>query len=327
MEQQPDAVAYGLDAVRNPLQLFEKFPILENVASATPMATAVWRHKTLQALQATLIAQFRVRHGDRLVNEHILTNFRGAQWLFDIEPEQLEAVLNDTADALLSKILRVFVQTRDRMTVRRGLTVLEVPHTDIVSVVLSMRVCLLQVRLIDPKYKARVEEVLDTVERALGVDSDRELFLRTTRFDFVPSGEVSVEEYFRQLCHRLGEVRGLDVRQSERRFLDLDNLVFADFSLSGKALSLPPTVPYVPPPPRSVPALHPPPSFPVGGMDIDVLAQQLAPLMIGYMKEKGGRGAPPGACWLCGQLGHQKRDCPNRDKQKGGDGKKDNTKN
>ena len=30
MEQQPDAVrAYGLDAVRNPLQLFEKFPILE----------------------------------------------------------------------------------------------------------------------------------------------------------------------------------------------------------------------------------------------------------------------------------------------------------
>ena len=65
MEQQPDAVhAYGLDAVRNPLQLFEKFPILENVASATPMGTAVWRHKMLQALHATLIAQFRGRYGD-----------------------------------------------------------------------------------------------------------------------------------------------------------------------------------------------------------------------------------------------------------------------
>ena len=97
MEQQPDAVrAYGLDAVRNPLQLFEKFPILENVASATPLGTAVWRHKVLQALQATLIAQFRVRHGDRLVNEHILTNFHGAQWYQDIEPEQLEVVLNDS---------------------------------------------------------------------------------------------------------------------------------------------------------------------------------------------------------------------------------------
>ena len=326
MEQQPGAVrAYGLDAVRNPLQLFEKFPILENVASATPLGTAVWRWKVLQALQATLIAQFRVRHGDRLVNEQILTNFHGAQWYQDIEPEQLETVLNDTADALLSKILRVFVQTRDRMTVRRGLTVLSVPNDDLVSVVLSMRVCLLQVRLLEPKYKARVEEVLDTVERALGVDSDRELFLRTTRFDFVPSDKVSVEEYFRQLHHRLGEVRGIDVRQSERRFLDLDNLVFADFSLSGK--SLPPPVPYVPPPPRSMPAQCSPPPFPEGGMDIDVLAQQLAPLMIGYMKEKGGRGAPPGACWLCGKLGHQKRDCPNRDKQKGGDGRKYTPKN
>ena len=117
----------------------------------------------IQALQATLIAQFRVRHGDRLVNEQILTNFHGAQWYQDIEPEQLETVLNDTADALLSKILRVFVQTRDRMTVRRGLTVLSVPNDDLVSVVLSMRVCLLQVRLLEPKYKARVEEVLDTV--------------------------------------------------------------------------------------------------------------------------------------------------------------------
>jgi hypothetical protein len=62
------------------------------------------------------------------------------------------------------------------------------------------------------------------------------------------------------------------------------------------------------------------------GMDVDVLGelkklqQSVHALSLG--KEKGGRGAPPGACWLCGKMGHQKRDCPQRDKEKGGDGKK-----
>ena len=123
--------------------------------------------------------------------------------------------------------------------------------------------------------------------------------------------------------------------------MDLDRLVFGDFSLRARAVTsvpsqfssqygsgaLPPNMPYVPPhdshafPPPTVPA-----TGTATGMDVDVLGelkklqQSVHALSLG--KEKGGRGAPPGACWLCGKMGHQKRDCPQRDKEKGGDGKK-----
>jgi len=249
---QSDVRAFELDAVRNPLQLFQNLPKLNNVADASPMEAAVWRWKVLQALQGSLIAQFRARYGDRLVNENIMSQFHAAQWYQDIGPKDLTKVLDGTADALLKNVLDVFVRTRDKMTVRRSLSVLSVPHTDILGVVASMRVCLLQVRLLDPNFVPRVDEVLDTIERAL--DTDKELFVRTTQFDFVPREGVGVEEYFRLLHHRVGQLRGVDVRPDERRLLDLDKLIFADFSLSKQAPSRPhasplppPNMPYMPP--------------------------------------------------------------------------------
>ena len=161
---------FGLEAVRDPLRLFDKLPRMNNVADASPMEAAVWHSKVLQRLNASLLVQFRAKYGDRLVNESVMQQFHAAQWYQDIKPEDLAKVLDDTTDKLLHRILEVFVHTKDRMTVRRGLTVLSVPHEDIVSVVLSMRVCLLQVRLLDPDFQPRVDEVIDTIERALGVD-------------------------------------------------------------------------------------------------------------------------------------------------------------
>jgi hypothetical protein len=319
--------AFELDAVRNPLQLFQNLPKLNNVADASPMEAAVWRWKVLQALQGSLIAQFRARYGDRLVNENIMSQFHAAQWFQDIGPEDLTKVLDGTAVALLKNVLEVFVRTRDKMTVRRSLSVLSVPHTDILGVVASMRVCLLQVRLLDPNFVPRIDEVLDTIERAL--DTDKELFVRTTQFDFVPREGVGVEEYFRLLHHRVGQLRGVDVRPDERRLLDLDKLIFADFSLSKQAPSLPhasplppPNMPYMPPQDSHV---FPPPTGPATttatGMDVDVMSalkelqQSVHALSLGKSggkgDNKGGGGGGP-VCWKCGEKGHLRKDCPKK---------------
>ena len=132
-----------------------------------PLEAAMWRWKVIQALRGSLIEQLRGKHGDRLVNEQIMMQFHAAQWYQDIGPEDLTKVLNGTADELLDNVLKIFVRTRVRMTVRRGLSVLEVPHTDVVNVVLSMRVCLAQVSLLEQSYVPRTDEVLDTIERVL----------------------------------------------------------------------------------------------------------------------------------------------------------------
>jgi hypothetical protein len=243
---------FNLDAVRNPLALFNSLPLLGDPSRASPMEVAVWRHKTLQELAAYLITQFRKRYGDALINEHIVRQFHATHWFGDTSADKLAETMAGSVDALLKSILSVYVRTRDKMCVRRSLSVRESPHRDILRVLLSMRVCPLQVRLLDPDFKPSLVGVLDTIERTLTEEPDKELFLRLTTYDCPAStATVSTEEYVKDIHGRVGILRGVDVHPSERLHLDLNKLVFNDFSLSlppqSGQFSPPPPLSYAPP--------------------------------------------------------------------------------
>jgi hypothetical protein len=232
---------FGLEAVRNPLALFHSLPLLGDPSRASPVEVAVWRHKTLQELAASLITQFRKRHGDTLINEHIVRQFHATHWFGDTSADKLAATMAGSVDELLKGILSVYVRTSDKMCVRRSLSVLETSHRDILRVLLAMRVCLLQVRLLDPDHVPNLHSVLDTIERALVDEPDKELFLRITKYDSPASvAMVSAEEYVKEVHGRVGTLRGVDIHPSERLFLDLDKLVFNDFSLSPPSQFSPP---------------------------------------------------------------------------------------
>ena len=67
------------------------------------MEVAVWRHKTLQELAASLITQFRKRYGDTLINEHIVRQFHATHWFGDTSAEKLAETMAGSVDVCLKE--------------------------------------------------------------------------------------------------------------------------------------------------------------------------------------------------------------------------------